>query len=1161
MKRNSKLIVLFVLMLVLVFTAVACGGSKEITFDTQGGEPAVASVKFEKGETITEPTGVAKTGFTLVGWYDNKAGNGDAFDFSKAPQKAMTLYAIWGYNVTFDLTGGGDDIVVKVKAGGKVTAPVATKEGYSLKGFTTAKSQSDLGGIGNPVDFANISISKDITYYAKWEIATSTVSFDLKGGKYDGEATIDSVTSDTGAPLTLPAANLMKKDDRLFGGWFKDENCTIAATAQMPAGTTTLYASWVKEDAAARVNMLATLMPSPNGTEHVVTNTVENSVLKYVKIATAAAKGDWSCIVVPFQFNAKEYKVKYTLTGTSGKEIMIKLQQGGITVDAGEVKVTMDGTKQSGILSFTRDQLTDGSRAAEFVLFVNPGNSGAGTEVTFEELRFERYINENSTATSMSTITFFGMGGNRPAVISGAVGDAVVLPAAANMTGTPGYYFDGWYNEYDCSGTAVTLTTMPAGPTDLYAKWTANASKTITFNTTHSGATGASAVANYEKPVGSLIYAPADPAYPGHTFGGWYTEAACTTAYVFDKMPETNTELFAKWTVNANANVTFDSNFAGSATVDGTNETKIETAPFGTVLVLPTPVHSNVGFVFVGWYKDQACTTANFVGNDGDNYTVPQAGVTLYAKWEGNIQYTLTFDAGTGYFGSVTTEHTTDLSGNANTAVAEIPTAKHTNDYIFAGWYNENTYTTEFSGNYPLANDATVYAKWTKYDNNTEYSLVLTGWTVANNRYSASGATYTIGNRKAEYDAMTTAIDKVQTSGFTTIIVEYSLSDAMNVMLKVMPQFNGGNIERTFENLPAGAGRLVWTLSEAQIANSTEFLIMLAPGIKNSSATPTNAVGSITLTKVSFCRIVDEANNDVALRFNTGVVGQYVNAIYAANGATIVLPGVTEHMNPGYTFAGWYNENTFDTVYNSTTMPSANKTVYAKWEKNANVNVTFMNGATEVKAKDAYAIGTAINSNVVTTPAAAAMGQFFGGWWTKNGDAFVEKVSYIPDSNTDIVLYARWAIGDVTTAYLPVNGDNGFSLDGHYTNRVAFSNVNTNGKGDFVVTQIEADGGWSSNWFALGASEEYHYMVFVAEASNADAKIKVEAQSGGWNFEVYPFGDTNKHQIIQEFNFKSGWQAMSLYCNPSTGNGEGFVITVHEFAFYKTLVFIDTLQA
>ncbi len=67
--------------------------------------------------------------------------------------------------------------------------------------------------------------------------------------------------------------------------------------------------------------------------------------------------------------------------------------------------------------------------------------------------------------------------------------------------------------------------------------------KTVTFNSN-----GGSSVASQTVADGSKATKPADPTKSGYTFGGWYTDSACTTAFDFNTVVTSDITLYAKWT-------------------------------------------------------------------------------------------------------------------------------------------------------------------------------------------------------------------------------------------------------------------------------------------------------------------------------------------------------------------------------------------------------------------------------------------------------------------------------------------------------------------------------------------------------------------------------------------------------------------------------------
>lgn len=133
--------------------------------------------------------------------------------------------------------------------------------------------------------------------------------------------------------------------------------------------------------------------------------------------------------------------------------------------------------------------------------------------------------------------------------------------------------------------------------------------------------------------VDCKVTKPTDPTRTGYTFGGWYTDAACTDGNEFDfdnqTQIRTDTTLYAKWTAIP-YHVTYQlkipayivHTYEGTGTVNYQTykeytETDYEapdtvtTYTYGQITELPIPeLPSNVsGFTFDGWYDNE-----NFTG-------------------------------------------------------------------------------------------------------------------------------------------------------------------------------------------------------------------------------------------------------------------------------------------------------------------------------------------------------------------------------------------------------------------------------------------------------------------------------------------------------------------------------------------------------------------
>lgn len=120
-------------------------------------------------------------------------------------------------------------------------------------------------------------------------------------------------------------------------------------------------------------------------------------------------------------------------------------------------------------------------------------------------------------------------------------GTGATLPTADDIT-RAGHTFEGWYEDENFSGSPVTeISATDTGKKEFYAKWTLN-TYTVTFDSQ-----GGSQVDSQTVSHGGTVTEPTAPTYEGYTFGGWYTEADCTTEYDFTTAVTESLTLYAKW--------------------------------------------------------------------------------------------------------------------------------------------------------------------------------------------------------------------------------------------------------------------------------------------------------------------------------------------------------------------------------------------------------------------------------------------------------------------------------------------------------------------------------------------------------------------------------------------------------------------------------------
>ena len=111
---------------------------------------------------------------------------------------------------------------------------------------------------------------------------------------------------------------------------------------------------------------------------------------------------------------------------------------------------------------------------------------------------------------------------------------------------------------------------------------------------------------------GNTVTLPS-PTKDGLTFAGWYTDPAFNDEFTSETMPAEDLVLYAKWV----ATLTFDAK-------GGTECLPITNTPLAFAQL---PETTKDGYVFAGWYQDEACTIEQ-------KNNVPAKHATVYAKWQ-----------------------------------------------------------------------------------------------------------------------------------------------------------------------------------------------------------------------------------------------------------------------------------------------------------------------------------------------------------------------------------------------------------------------------------------------------------------------------------------------------------------------------------------------
>lgn len=232
---------------------------------------------------------------------------------------------------------------------------------------------------------------------------------------------------------------------------------------------------------------------------------------------------------------------------------------------------------------------------------------------------------------------------------------------------------------------------------------------TVTFDANGGTLAGSAEVKVKE---GEKVAEPtADPTRAGHDFTGWYTNAAATTVYDFSSAVTANLTLYAGWA--AHVTVTFVyGDYTGAP-----EDEAVELSAGGKVTAPSSPVRE--GYLFLGWFTDEACTT------EFDFTSAVTANVTLYAGWmeESADVVSVTFNynyagapaASTTYVENGATVSARSVADRENTISSDNGKYSYTfSETAFDAWYTDEACTTEYDFSAPVTENITLYAGWDK---------------------------------------------------------------------------------------------------------------------------------------------------------------------------------------------------------------------------------------------------------------------------------------------------------------------------------------------------------------------------------------------------------------------------------------------------------------
>ena len=589
------------------------------------------------------------------------------------------------------------------------------------------------------------------------------------------------------------------------------------------------------------------------------------------------------------------------------------------------------------------------------------------------------------------------------------------------------YTFDGWVLHAGTPGPNKTV-----GTTDLVYKASYKAAfipYTVTYHWDSADVPGTLTPPTQltDKYVNNPINFAPFPAVTGWTFNGWYTKTdvpvkveAGDTGFT---MPAGNVDLYGAWTHNVHT-VSYHWD-EGSEVPTGKSLPDPQSPCYYGETIDVAPDLSQYGWIFTGWYTKTGAPVT--VGHDQGTFTMPNASVELYGRWE-KVAITVTY---------VDEDGTSVLQAAINAFFGDAVPA--------------------FTGATP-----------TKDDNN-------------GTRYTFSGFTLSLGSL---FGGMVGTTNLVFKATYSEAFIDYTVTYAWDgdapdgALLPTPNPVQGQHVGQTFE-VAANPVVTGWTFSGWHTASAPH--VTITNGEFEMPAADVVLVGSWTQNnyKVTYAWDGTSPLPESALPPET-TTNHYGDTIPVAADASAA----------GWTFIGWHTKTGAPVTVGDNDaefmMPDGDVTLYGRWTA-IDYTVTYKNWDGEVlQGPDTVHIGDAVIPYASTNPTPTkpddnGVRYTFTGWELIEGELLAGKVG-----TTDLVYQAVY--GDALINYTVTYHWEGLAPDAAGDAPAQLTGKNVNNEINLVFPATIT--GWTFNgWYTktdVPVKVEAGDTRFTMPAGNVD---------------------------------------------------------------------------
>ena len=513
--------------------------------------------------------------------------------------------------------------------------PVETK---NLGDVATVTFETGLSA--STTYYCKIQSKGNGTVYCEDGGTTSAVS-----GTTSAAAVLYTITYSAGASATCKSSDTQASagadialatptwSDHTFLGWYVgDTKIGDAGDDYEPTADITVYGAW-KEDCAggstevyngenvAKGSTTASGWTINNSSSMALTNGTSNGYSYWYQAASNSSdyvQFDGSASLV----SGDQIKIKWTHTNGSSKTLQLRINDSQVSLTSGStassttlVEAVYDLTSTTTVTSIKLNS----SGSSGCIIYQVTIIRGGGTcyYVTYDGNGAEDGLTCDPTAYAAN---------DDPVVLDNGDGGAAYTK--------DGYTFTGWNTEDDGTGDPYDADDVIENISEnviLYAQWSSGDGYSITYHC-NDATSGCPSNATEQTTLPNPL---ATPTKTNYTFGGWYTDAALSSAAVAGATLSANADLYAKWTQTVTLNT-------GS---QGSGAAKTPTVVWQATALTGFSAHTASGYTLQGYYTAGSGgvkvlnADGTFAGSAVDGYITSSkwsrtgAAPTLYAQW------------------------------------------------------------------------------------------------------------------------------------------------------------------------------------------------------------------------------------------------------------------------------------------------------------------------------------------------------------------------------------------------------------------------------------------------------------------------------------------------------------------------------------------------